>query len=153
MDTGISENRQRWDHPREYGENNLVAGVSFRRPGSSPRIRGECIGKTRCSGFARIIPANTGRIEPIAPFEGQRRDHPREYGENARSRNRQSVPRGSSPRIRGECGLTDAAGRALPDHPREYGENKAVKTPKWNDWGSSPRIRGEFRPVQSGCPG
>ena len=30
-----------WDHPREYGENYVIHGVSRYRRGSSPRIRGE----------------------------------------------------------------------------------------------------------------
>ena len=110
-----------------------------------------------------IIPANTGRINLISKAFQQKRDHPREYGEN-----RKHLPEirdmvGSSPRIRGEwrCGiLCRACGRIIPantgrighriaddnerqDHPREYGENGSDVTKELQAAGSSPRIRGE----------
>ena len=90
-----------------------------------------------------IIPANTGRIAFLgAPFSPLT-DHPREYGENLPLRPQRFSFPGSSPRIRGEFGLTrpeiDFKG-IIPantgrihghadqpsqqgDHPREYGEN------------------------------
>ena len=132
-------------------------------PGSSPRIRGECAAVVPNPIVAGIIPANTGRIRQ-ADFElplGS--DHPREYGENARTCLSMLWSSGSSPRIRGECKLdVDAVLKAgiIPantgrmakkntpssasrDHPREYGENKGHRRSHLTGAGSSPRIRGE----------
>ena len=91
-------------------------------------------------------------------------DHPREYGENPMNPRVWWDARGSSPRIRGECGggdvggasagiipantgrireLADVAG-AGGDHPREYGENSRTNDSLHTPAGSSPRIRGEY---------
>ena len=50
------------DHPREYGENVLMANCARDHEGSSPRIRGESRWWYAVVGTYRIIPANTGRI-------------------------------------------------------------------------------------------
>ena len=133
----------RWDHPREYGENDARAPYPASSPGSSPRIRGKCC--RRCS--QRTL----------------RADHPREYGENAAQPPPGSGRGGSSPRIRGKscsrwpgscsAGIIPAnTGKILwntvttlatTDHPREYGENHSVDYPINPVVGSSPRIRGK----------
>ena len=70
------------DHPREYGENDMpIPGVDI-HPGSSPRIRGECVENPRCMSIMGIIPANTERMRTRAATRWKAWDHPREYGEN-----------------------------------------------------------------------
>ena len=76
------------------------SGVSAR--GSSPRIRGECDHAFALLDFHRIIPANTGRMLSCTPLSLRGRDHPREYGENAKRWRQIGKNMGSSPRIRGE---------------------------------------------------
>ena len=134
----------RWDHPREYGENDARAPYPASSPGSSPRIRGKCC--RRCS--QRTL----------------RADHPREYGENAAQPPPGSGRGGSSPRIRGKscsrwpgscsAGIIPANTGKITrwitpsiqswDHPREYGENPPRMTPMVTRPGSSPRIRGKL---------
>ena len=58
----LSIPRVAWDHPREYGENDLVWARMNGVRGSSPRIRGEYNGLIGFIGYIGIIPANTGRI-------------------------------------------------------------------------------------------
>ena len=152
------------DHPREYGENNPLRSMMMNRFGSSPRIRGESTDYLEGTGGERIIPANTGRIQPSSTTARNPPDHPREYGENEKTRTETQKLRGSSPRIRGEfLPLREAPPRGgiIPantgrittrratcsswrDHPREYGENSKMRPPKATVEGSSPRIRGEL---------
>ena len=141
------------DHPREYGENQLVCGTDPITGGSSPRIRGESINawdKVRPSG---IIPANTGRM--------------------VTSVHTSPSCSGSSPRIRGECHHYGPCNRGMGiipantgrihmyfekvysdgDHPREYGENSLRFLAGFLVSGSSPRIRGEYSPGKCACAG
>mgnify|MGYP000919914153 CR=1 FL=1 len=132
-----------WDHPREYGENDIAVVDGAPYMGSSPRIRGEypdVEGELELKG---IIPANTGRICGSCCPWPRTQDHPREYGENPLRAVLQWFVAGSSPRIRGESleesfrqsfdGIIPAntgrmclilvGMRGCRDHPREYGEN------------------------------
>ena len=132
------------DHPREYGENFVKWHCRRGWPGSSPRIRGECLVLHDVQRPVGIIPANTGRIISALLVAAHRTDHPREYGENNWACTKARMGSGSSPRIRGELlvvkvvshqrGIIPAnTGRIIPDfhthlivrdHPREYGENQ-----------------------------
>ena len=116
----------RWDHPREYGENDKESGYSIRREGSSPRIRGEFHSLYDESVIGGIIPANTGRIYLASPMAFRHWDHPREYGENMMHNLIAAIQDGSSPRIRGEWHVVVDFVPYPWDHPREYGENHAV---------------------------
>ena len=151
------------DHPREYGENLAERSFDTYARGSSPRIRGEFSFSMRTDSTPGIIPANTGRIRLRLWSTFCGRDHPREYGENVIDKAEPAFMKGSSPRIRGESGETDAlcplvgiipanTGRMFYDnavlmkswdHPREYGENEGPVPGKDIHPGSSPRIRGE----------
>ena len=131
------------DHPREYGENDISAGFVAGGTGSSPRIRGKSPGAWESRAGCRIIPANTGKMTCGRPPPRLRRDHPREYGENAGTVDGCGCGIGSSPRIRGKFVVDAGMGKGggiipantgkifcvqdrLPrlwDHPREYGEN------------------------------
>ena len=154
----------RWDHPREYGENENIRQRFQQAHGSSPRIRGESGLMSVCRPRTGIIPANTGRILS-SPFSfAHAGDHPREYGENGVTACAPSSNPGSSPRIRGESHVAVLIGhsrRIIPantgrmtgtrtsstttwDHPREYGENPQWRMPCRENRGSSPRIRGEY---------
>ena len=111
-----------------------------------------------------IIPANTGKIEAPAIPAADFRDHPREYGENPAFLRSFMRKEGSSPRIRGKCGVLPLGWhdvgiipantgkiarrggrrRSYGDHPREYGENIGSITNIVREKGSSPRIRGKL---------
>ena len=154
----------RWDHPREYGENDATFSWSLTQVGSSPRIRGEYPAPSLNDIIGGIIPANTGRISHFAEQLRHGWDHPREYGENSGAGCPPCFDFGSSPRIRGEwcCFLRVVGGVGIipantgrisggwlkptpgGDHPREYGENIMPRSISLPGLGSSPRIRGEF---------
>ena len=72
----------RWDHPREYGENQLICKRDGHRGGPSPRIRGELHRADRFTLSVGTIPANTGRMRSSQCGTRPPPDHPREYGEN-----------------------------------------------------------------------
>ena len=91
-----------WDHPREYGENQVEFKLPPGEAGSSPRIRGESTLYLPDQTILRIIPANTGRIPRSLFASSEDTDHPREYGENCVHHCACSTRLGSSPRIRGE---------------------------------------------------
>mgnify|MGYP007005206920 CR=1 FL=1 len=157
-------NPRPWDHPREYGENANIEPGLLRVEGPSPRIRGELSHPDIDGELERTIPANTGRILGTRRVQGDRRDHPREYGENSSCSVSAARAAGPSPRIRGEycveqrkditVGTIPAnTGRidpwanmnaALRDHPREYGENNGTSLSGARCKGPSPRIRGEY---------
>ena len=152
------------DHPREYGENVASAHAVKRVPGSSPRIRGKSRRSHDVQHLNGIIPANTGKMRCAETSQRSRTDHPREYGENKHGCLMKYPSPGSSPRIRGKCGVCTRgeAGAGIipantgkirgrhtphacgPDHPREYGENQHRRFPRTPPQGSSPRIRGKF---------
>ena len=114
------------DHPREYGENQLVCGTDPITGGPSPRIRGKSAGLWYRPYHWGTIPANTGKMPASSPLNAETRDHPREYGENLSKTDEVAGKQGSSPRIRGKWSS------------RHEGNN----TP----YGSSPRIRGKLWP-------
>ena len=90
------------DHPREYGENNLIRTVEVDGEGSSPRIRGKCADMTKPRPMVGIIPANTGKMVGECVRRAHCGDHPREYGENRLRTSNVRMIQGSSPRIRGK---------------------------------------------------
>ena len=90
------------DHPREYGENELLRLSSTAMQGPSPRIRGEFFCFFLCFAGAGTIPANTGRICSKEINGMGTTDHPREYGENQIGFLLDEPAEGPSPRIRGE---------------------------------------------------
>ena len=111
------------DHPREYGENPDGSLTSPPGPGSSPRIRGECV-EVRHEVFGLgIIPANTGRIGLPPLAWGIPWDHPREYGENRLGFCHCPAKRGIIPANTGRMQPWPFHAMIPRDHPREYGEN------------------------------
>ena len=90
-------------HPRGCGEH--VFGKCFSRgnPGSSPRVRGTCVA-TRCvERDQRFIPAGAGNILSSMLEVCLFPVHPRGCGEHRAILRKQSLGRGSSPRVRGTC--------------------------------------------------
>ena len=130
--------------------------------GSSPRMRGTPTAPVSTEASKRIIPADagntrTGRRDPAASP-----DHPRGCGEHPARSPMDSLPLGSSPRMRGTpsvstrlqnspgiipadagntrhrvCGVSD-----LQDHPRGCGEHASGHPNCLCVTGSSPRMRG-----------
>ena len=90
------------DHPREYGENRMVAGCIAHAWGPSPRIRGKFVLQRNIHEGVGTIPANTGKIRRLMLIPPAAWDHPREYGENPASIPRSWPATGPSPRIRGK---------------------------------------------------
>ena len=98
----LTQKHESTDHPREYGENPGCDGRGDILMGSSPRIRGKYRAVVAATFQTRIIPANTGKINPLPLMRRHVADHPREYGENTIMRSTARPVSGSSPRIRGK---------------------------------------------------
>ena len=113
-------------------------------------------------GQTGIIPAYAGSTLVDRAIKCCGRDHPRVCGEHAYLRCAKSLPRGSSPRMRGaplgsdglpSCGgiIPAYAGSThedtdsyiwVKDHPRVCGEHFTKGGIHWRRRGSSPRMRG-----------
>ena len=132
------------DHPREYGENDPIYQQGKHHRGPSPRIRGKCFRDPLNSVIQWTIPANTGKMRSLSSISFPRRDHPREYGENATTGDIIATGLGTIPantgKIRLTCGPVERGG----DHPREYGENAPLMSSTSALMGPSPRIRGKL---------
>ena len=87
MLVGVRCLRRCGDHPREYGENDVIRKGAFADTGSSPRIRGKFALQVKHGCAKGIIPANTGKITSGSGAANGAGDHPREYGENPISGN------------------------------------------------------------------
>ena len=97
------------DHPRGCGEHVADAAELTASAGSSPRMRGARFPAYIGQRFQRIIPADAGSTQAVKGSEPGTRDHPRGCGEHSRWARWHSVPKGSSPRMRGA--QTDKATR------------------------------------------
>ena len=88
-------------HPRECGAD--VAKLSGNRGflGSSPRVRGRQLRWTLDNLLRGLIPASAGQTSHGGVDEALFGAHPRECGADHAVAGCQSVPRGSSPRVRG----------------------------------------------------
>ena len=132
--------------------------------GSSPRVRGTP--RPHRAGLPRrrfrFIPACAGNAFRSATSSPAASVHPRVCGERKMMRSFNSMPRGSSPRVRGtldrRAGL-DVGDRFIPAcagnarwpltiaspaavHPRVCGERSVAHRQGRLDAGSSPRVRG-----------
>ena len=151
-----------WAHPRECGADRLTRSPSWRRTGSSPRVRGRPVAHPNPSTQARLIPASAGQTSPRATVTGAAGAHPRECGADSAVGYASLPVTGSSPRVRGRprqrlradsrsglipasAGQTlrgDGATRAAPAHPRECGADTEIPFENLAGQGSSPRVRG-----------
>ena len=151
-----------WDHPRVCGEHTCNAPMMHNAMGSSPRMRGTRHGRGVDAALPGIIPAYAGNTEWNRSAQWSNWDHPRVCGEHSCMHCMQSIPEGSSPRMRGthlvHLQLDDRAG-IIPayagntfegvgpcvfcgDHPRVCGEHMSNFTYWKLHEGSSPRMRG-----------
>ena len=150
------------DHPRGCGAHLWPLWATASGRGSSPRVRGSLLSKTKYYLDIGIIPAGAG-LTPRSVLRTTRKgDHPRGCGAHAIKRQNERIESGSSPRVRGSpsrprqpcrmagiipagAGLT-AIGRdtksADGDHPRGCGAHGHIKFKKDQSLGSSPRVRG-----------
>ena len=160
------------DHPRGCGEHVADAAELTASAGSSPRMRGARFPAYIGQRFQRIIPADAGSTQAVKGSEPGTRDHPRGCGEHSRWARWHSVPKGSSPRMRGAQGRHQrpcTPGRIIPadagstapapapvrspgDHPRGCGEHRQIRRLDDKKEGSSPRMRGA-RITLSRCSG
>ena len=95
-------------HPRVCGENRCTFVHLPPLTGSSPRMRGKQILEPRLSITRRLIPAYAGKTSSALLHRLRGWAHPRVCGENVSKSARVGVPPGSSPRMRGKLGLTQA---------------------------------------------
>ena len=89
------------DHPRVCGEHLLVSVLVLVVSGSSPRVRGTRIRRSRCSLTPGIIPACAGNTTAASRTPWPNWDHPRVCGEHLREDALSLSLVGSSPRVRG----------------------------------------------------
>ena len=89
------------DHPRVCGEHFPHLMLSFRREGSSPRMRGTHGQLSVHIPACGIIPAYAGNTVSHSRTRNATRDHPRVCGEHNNVCHCNSSARGSSPRMRG----------------------------------------------------
>ena len=92
---------KRRDHPRVCGEHKTSACLCALGMGSSPRMRGTRRSRRPRRPRSGIIPAYAGNTISSKASWTARRDHPRVCGEHTRSADLDSLPEGSSPRMRG----------------------------------------------------
>ncbi len=153
------------DHPRVCGERTLMATGSSKPRGSSPRVRGTADPAAGVPHVNRIIPACAGNGDSARKTRSPRADHPRVCGERQFVFHGDSVPFGSSPRVRGTacsgatmeyirriipaCAGNGRHGQAqhlrAADHPRVCGERTQGLEGRDQEGGSSPRVRGTAR--------
>ena len=131
-----------WDHPRVCGEHDRCRRDKCVQRGSSPRMRGTRFG--RAGRYARhgIIPAYAGNTQHASPRLTYPGDHPRVCGEHMGMASPASVPKGSSPRMRGTRYVSGDRTAATRDHPRVCGEHLQMTNVLNDEAGSSPRMRG-----------
>ena len=107
------------DHPRACGANVNTWSPIDLNIGSSPRMRGKHRVIVAQVHRARIIPAHAGQTCLLSGVEACWSDHPRACGANWRRVPPISMPRGSSPRMRGKllCFLVPSPVlRIIPAH-------------------------------------
>ena len=149
------------DHPRVCGEHWPLNLILTYPSGSSPRMRGTPVRRSRQYDEGRIIPAYAGNTLGGWSCSPSQEDHPRVCGEHRLMTGDPLYGTGSSPRMRGtrHCrphphhsfGIIPAyAGNTLRggvavvrgDHPRVCGEHADNSSMTFNSEGSSPRMRG-----------
>ena len=89
------------DHPRVCGEHRFCHARRIRASGSSPRVRGTHHVGNDAHGGVGIIPACAGNTVHLTRLRAVLRDHPRVCGEHRYGIGFDTVPLGSSPRVRG----------------------------------------------------
>ncbi|EFW09823.1 hypothetical protein HMPREF9005_1182 [Actinomyces sp. oral taxon 178 str. F0338] len=160
----------RWAHPRACGENLDPVDAAARHQGSSPRVRGKRLERSRAHPQRRLIPARAGKTAGAASPPTCTRAHPRACGENDITTTDDKGQGGSSPRVRGkraDDGDEDLHGGLIPAragktrgssrvntlswaHPRACGENTTKVRHTASPIGSSPRVRGKPSPWSTG---
>ena len=153
------------DHPRRCGAFKDAYGAGIAGAGSSPQVRGISPLPLPCTGGLGglgIIPAGAGHLRIHGRFTVAPGDHPRRCGAFAISTCACAAWSGSSPQVRGICGLGQRVswwGGIIPagaghfnqrasqgiqqwDHPRRCGAFIIFGLPACGFEGSSPQVRG-----------
>ena len=129
------------DHPRVCGEHWPLNLILTYPSGSSPRMRGTPVRRSRQYDEGRIIPAYAGNTLGGWSCSPSQEDHPRVCGEHRLMTGDPLYGTGSSPRMRGT--------RHCRPHPHHsfgiipaYAGNTLRGGCSSRPWGSSPRMRG-----------
>ena len=91
-----------WAHPRVCGENSCQKCVTIAANGSSPRVRGKRALVAAGTFVSGLIPACAGKTDGTSFQTFTVTAHPRVCGENLVEVCSNTVPLGSSPRVRGK---------------------------------------------------
>ena len=113
------------DHPRVYGEKNLLKCVLCSHGGSPPRMRGKDVQLDGAGGRAGITPAYAGKSCASLRWAASRRDHPRVCGEKFSNASVVWSLTGSPPRVRGKDFLHHRCGRRPGITPAHAGKSSA----------------------------
>ena len=130
------------DHPRVCGEHESIVDTSLIDVGSSPRVRGTLLIILSEIGWVGIIPACAGNTSPHKSASEAVRDHPRVCGEHLREIGSETIPMGSSPRVRGTQQLVKAVGDIVGIIPACAGNTVSLTMPMVGI-GDHPRVCGE----------
>ena len=160
------DQRIRWDHPRERGDDLVTLRALPADEGPPPRARGRQTGHRSTTPRSRTTPASAGTTRRRWRVRSSGRDHPRERGDDEHDSDRPASAWGPPPRARGRrscatgrrrstwttpasAGTTVAdPGRSVvaEDHPRERGDDRVTPVYMCGDPGPPPRARGRPPP-------
>ena len=137
--------------------------------GSPPQVRGKLLLKRDGASCNGITPAGAGKTGMLISFRLFVQDHPRRCGENLHRGQKQALPLGSPPQVRGKLrcvNLDNLRGRITPagagktagkkelqrrtwDHPRRCGENFTDRMRPPTVLGSPPQVRGKHKELEN----
>ena len=122
MDTSFPSRCRKRAHPRRCGADFLYSCRVTPPVGSSPQVRGRFASSVFDTGHIGLIPAGAGQIDGAIRSNPARGAHPRRCGADPRASCRKSVIFGSSPQVRGRCGIMRAPLRVVGLIPAGAGQ-------------------------------
>ena len=129
-------------YPRVCGGTGWRGGMTDRRPGLSPRVRGNLARRVLFDSGQRSIPACAGEPQAAAAAGVAGEVYPRVCGGTAKAIPEAHPMRGLSPRVRGEPELHRPHRRRPRVYPRVCGGTATYSRRRLVCLGLSPRVRG-----------
>ena len=133
---------QRTVHPHACGEHSRKEGVRSTVAGSSPRMWGTRPGSGRLTRTPRFIPTHVGNTFPFPFAQSNRAVHPHACGEHSKNARQVKSLTGSSPRMWGTPGDTNADILMNRFIPTRVGNTVCICVGAVWIAGSSPRMWG-----------